>query len=653
MKKILAYTGLLILLLTVSASALQASYMYVSLSYGRGWWPWVCFNEHGVKGFGNPYTHCDARICPFEAGVMDGTYICGTQEFDSTKPAVDPNRPFEMDMVDPPLWGIVAKITIPEDLKLVTTDNRVVEDELCVGDKFKLDTGLDKGEYWQEGGNEDSPPIYWVKDVETYVDQIMAYHEKTNTTKDDICSNKAGIVDGFIDPLTGIPIYKIPVNLMEESIHVGLGNVELAGNMLCSIKKKDAGLEASDYYVVNEKKDIDINDEYVVECMYYYYGGTGGYMQMGGCGEECLKECPFETLKVPTVLQAGPDATVNDWYTHNIDFQSREDFFKIGEIGIKKKVNVVEPSKPKVEVSVDGADPIKFGASNTFRVLVKNTGDVAISIRKISSNVRYQVVSCDSDTVAPGASAECLLSITPEDGKKLDVSVDYKYKSCGRWVLANATKSLLSYTDLEPAASAQAYGFDVYGVCRNDYFGCDAPSRKGTFVAGYRCFNKDGKYFVPSIGRFDLKYDLSTVPKNKEILGARLYLNAKTVHKAQALTVYSTPNNKWSPAGCVPGGDICAQPWCKECLPLYDFAGKKESSVYVEGTGEYSLDVSDYVKSELGKGDKYASFQLMGQEDEWSTEGEKTCAAVGQWTSQEVEFYGSGDSGPYLEVVYR
>ena len=245
------------------------------------------------------------------------------------------------------------------------------------------------------------------------------------------------------------------------------------------------------------------------------------------------------------------------------------------------------------------------------------------------------------------------MSVTPEKGKRLDVFVDYKYRSCGRWVLGNSTVRLVDYQDIVPSASAQAYGFDVYGDCRNDYFGCDAPSREGTFIAGYRCFNKDGKYNVPSIGRFDLKYDLSTVPKDKEILGARLFLNAKNVNKAQAVTIYSTTNDKWGAASCTPGGDICAQPWCKECLPLYDFAGEKGSSVYIEGLGEYSLDVSEYVKGTIGKGDRYASLQLMGQEDQWSAEGEKTCAKQGEWASQDMEFYGTGDKGPYLEVLYK
>ncbi len=389
--------------------------------------------------------------------------------------------------------------------------------------------------------------------------------------------------------------------------------------------------------------------------MYYYYGGSEGCMSfLNGDPSEINAVCPFETLKVPTVIQAGPDATYGDWGTQgNAAFTTKEEFFKVGEIKYAKTIKVVDPSKAGLEIKVLGADSLKYGEENDLRLVLKNTGDTDESLRAIKSNVKAKTISCDSEIINPGQKTECLISLTPEKGERVEIVADYKYKSCGRIVLANSTLKLMDYTDLTPAASTQAYGFDVYGDCRNDYFGCNAPSKQGTFVAGYRCFNKDGKYNVPSVGRFDLKYDLSNVPAGKEILGARLYLNAKTVNKAQTVTVYSTTNNKWSPAGCTPGGDICAQPWCKECLPLYDFAGKKESSVDVTVPGEYSLDVSNYVKSEISKGDKYASFQLMGREDEWSTDGEKTCAAVGQWTSQEVEFYGTGSNGPYLEIVYK
>ncbi len=666
MKKSLLCTGLLILLLTVSASALQASYMYVSLSYGRGWWPWVCFNENGVKGIGGPFNTCGARGCPFEDGIMGGincfgypdsfTNLSECQEFvdDDRKYAecaenlTKTMENFTMpDLIWPPAWGLVVKVTVSSDVKLVAADNSVVGDELCVGDSFKPVISAKKGEYWQDGGHDDSPPIYWVDDVEAVVKKIMDYNEKTVTKKEDICSQE-GVPDGFIDDITGIPIYTMPISTYwQEGVLI-----EFAGNYVCSLKKSGRGTATGSRYEVASKKDIEYNLDYGVECMYYLYGGSGGGYGRPGWGtwtrsSTGVLQCPFYTLKVPTVIQSGPDAnTIFNWGIHNIDFQSVDDFFKVGDINYSKTIKVVDPAHASLELSAPGFDRPQYGEANTLRILLKNTGDTEIVLRHLTSNVEYKLVSCDSETIKAGAQTECLLSVVPLKGQSLEVKAEYKYKSCGRNILANASLQLMDYKDITPSASAQAYGFDVYGDCRNDYFGCDSPSREGTFVAGYRCFNKDGKYNVPSIGRFDLKYDLSSIPSGKEILGARLYLKAKNVNKAQAVTVYSTTNDRWEPTGCVPGGDICAQPWCKECLPLYDFAGKQESMVYVESPGEYSLDVSDYVKTEISKGDKYASFQLMGQEDEWNAEGEKSCASVSQWTSQEVEFYGTGVNAP-------
>ena len=673
--------SLSILLLSGYASALQASYMYVSLSYGRGWWPWVCFTEKGVKGIGQPGNYCRALGCPFEDGTMLGIscfdYSRGTEDFSGCDQFLNDDLKYgecvanltknysytsPPDQIMPPAWGLVAKVTVPEDIKLVALDNSIVGDELCVGDRFRLVMGVEKGEYWQGGGHDDSPQIFWVRDVQSIVKKILDYHKKTITKREDICSQQ-GVEDGMIDNLTGIPIYNMPVSsyIQPEQSFGPFEPIIFAGNMVCSLKEKSNGIDTEDYYYVKEKKDINYSKDYFVECMYYYYGGSGGgygadgwgYFYSASQGQIKRLQCPFYTLKVPTVIQYGPDANPIDYWVHNIDFQSVDDFFKVGDINYSKTIKVVDPAHASLELNAPGFDSVRYGEPNTLRIVLKNSGDADIVLRHLSSNVDYKVISCDSETITAGTQTECLLSVVPVKGRRLEIKAEYKYKSCGRIILANASLPLMDYKDITLSASSQAYGFDVYGDCRNDYFGCDAPSREGSFVVGYRCFNKDGKYNVPSIGRFDLKYDLSNVPASKEILGARLYLKAKNVNKAQTVTVYSTSDDKWQPTGCVPGGDICAQPWCKECLPLYDFAGNKEASVYVEGPGEYSLDVSDYIKGEIGKGDRYASFQLMGQEDEWGTEGEKTCADVGKWTSQEVEFNGSGVNAPYLEVVYR
>ena len=599
MKDMIILPGMFILLLSCTAYAETYHIMWSGTNQEEGWGLLVFY-------------YCYNYPC-----VINGTTF-----------SEDTRAPLNSDETGVEYDRFFALLTYSPNYDLVTSSGEVVGDELCAGDAFKAVYGVPKGEWWSDGGDLDSPPINWVPDVEKFTLDLIKYHEAMidpdEPWKEVYPTVPLDVSDGFVDKLTGFKVYQMGYLAIGDNL-TDTDDV-WQGAVVCSLKQTSSVTGAdqrSGYYTVSGTGKIDYRNSLEMDCVYYLLG----------IGWEKGK---YTLIQMPGIIYGYLDNP-----------------YRIEVTDHSRNISVVKPANPGLIVSSPGAGDLKIGEENTLRILLNNTGDVDVSIRRIYSNDRYRLISCDSEEIKPGMSVECLMSVTPEAGKRLDVSVDYKYKSCGRWVLANAMKSLIDYKDITLAASAQAYGFDVYGDCRNDYFGCDAPSREGTFVAGYRCFNKDGKYHVPSIGRFDLKYDLSTVPAGKEILGARLYLNAKTVNKAQTIIVYSTTNDKWQPSGCVPGGDICAQPWCKECLPLYDFAGKQESSVQVNGAGEYSLDVSDYLKESIGKGDKYASLQVMGREDEWSVEGEKTCNAVGQWTNQDVAFSGTGSSSPYLEVVYK
>ena len=66
-----------------------------------------------------------------------------------------------------------AHVTVPEDLKLVSSEGFVVGDEVCVGDRFGLQRGVSRGEFWNEGGDLDTPPIYWVDDVEEFSKELV------------------------------------------------------------------------------------------------------------------------------------------------------------------------------------------------------------------------------------------------------------------------------------------------------------------------------------------------------------------------------------------------------------------------------------------------------------------------------------------------
>jgi len=661
----------ILLLLSVNVCALQASYMYTSLSFWRSWEPWVNVVEEGKTGIcGCPekcYTlTCDedygtskclldcvfeedssvtGHLCPFEAGAM------GCNNLPSSYPIV-------------PFVGFVSKFTIPEDLKLVTPDGRVVADEVCVGDKFRLQKGVNKGEYWQDGGNEDSPPVYWVDDVEKIVDKVLDYHRQKKTQQSDVCPTEK-VADGYVDQLTGLPLHSLKVegkigmegNKLTVVNYTDSDYALFIGNMICSLKEKGLdvkGLEKQgDNYVVLGKDVVDFTATFDVECAYYLYGEGFAFegVQIQDLGQDLGLCLGFNTLKVPLVIQAGPEATVLDWGTHNVKYYSKADFFKVGNITLKKTIKVVDTANPKLSLQVQGAEDLKPGEKNVIRVLVKNEGVVDAEVIKVSADGSYSFISCDSEVMKPGDETECLLSIAPAMGQGLKVDVDYRYKSCGKTKTGSVSKVLIDSTMIMPAASAQVYSIDVHGGCENQYYGCYSPDNDGKFAAGYECYNTGGQYYSPVRERFDLRFVLPDLT-SKTVLGASLNLFATNANRAQEVRVFSGKVD-WTPTSCSASGDICARPYCEQCAPLFDFAGGVERSAQTIGSGgKVSYDLTDQVKEAYSGGLSALDLQVRGEEDVWASAGKDSCGRKDDWIKQDAEFAGIVGSKPYLEIVY-
>ena len=307
-------------------------------------------------------------------------------------------------------------------------------------------------------------------------------------------------------------------------------------------------------------------------------------------------------------------------------------------------------STPQISVTVSGLDEIKLDASNDIRVLVDNAGDTDVKIKKVSASVSNKFVSCDSETIKPGQQAECLISVTPVMGQGLSVYVDYEYKSCGKTWRGRATKVLIESGVVNPSASVQVHSMDVEGACKNAYYACEAPDKEGKLSAGYACYNTGNGFYAAANERFDLKFDLPDL-SGKTLVSARLNMVSSKVNKIQEVSVYSA-GNTWMPVSCSAGGDICTQPYCAECKPVYYLLGGVEDRAQVGNDGTYSFDVTGLVNSAYSGADKTVSLQVRGLEDLWNTEGASSCGEANDWTHQDVEFYGMGPSQPYLEIVY-
>ena len=591
------------LYISSAAYAIQGSYSFLAINYGPEWSVYARAVDGKMMD-----QNCPVNLCISVEGYCKNTAYCS-------------------------IFGVNTRLTIPEDVKLVTSDGTVVGDEVCVGDKFKIEKGADKGEYWDDGGDMDSPPVYWVDDVEALVTKLVNQHKSASPAR--VGGTK--VSDGYVDPLAGVPVYN--KNLMSgigptSGVDV-LEHWKIIGNIACSIKGNATtqGNIAKDgeYYKAVAAGDATFQENDVAECIYYYYGGICDPKDPMCGGTDSF--CQYQVPMFP-----------------NMDGHSLQDLVKVGTISLKKNLKITTASKPQAEFSIAGAESVKLGEANNLRVVVKNTGDVDITLTDISSKAPHKYVSCDKSSIAPGTESECILSVTPSADTGLDVTVSYSYKTCGKTMYGSMSKIVLGTLKIMPKASYQAYGIEVKGDCSNAYYSCDAP-KDAMLSVGYRCM-KQQEYYTPTAGRADMEYDLSSIPNGTNIASVSLMIKPSLVSKPQKIGAY-VYNSELQPVSCSAGGDICTQPYCKECIPLYNIPGDAITSQEITDAKTYSLDVTESVKKAISNGDKVISFQLRGTEDVWATQGAAQCGTDGYWTKQDVSIPATGGDAPALAIVVK
>jgi hypothetical protein len=596
------YLTLCVLLLACDSFAVSGSYSFNALNFGSMWIKYA----KAVEG-NNGLNNCPVNICITLPQYCKKTVYCS-------------------------IFGLNTRITIPEDIKLVSSDGYVVGDEVCVGDKFKVVKGVAKGEFWDDGGDMDSPPVYWVDDVEALVKKLVDQHKSASPAK--VGGTK--VADGYVDPLSGIPVYN--VNLMGKAPNPGIDLLEhwkIIGNLACSVKGSATAQgkisQEGEYYKATAPGDASLEENVVVECIYYYYGGICDPADdmCGGTDSFCQYQVPM----FPNM--AGSSLT---------------DLVKVGTMSLKKNLKIVQSGTAQAEFSIAGAQAAKTGEEINLRVLVKNTGNMDLTVKTIYSAAPHKFISCDSSTVSPGKETECILAVTPSAETGLDVTVGYEYKSCGKTNFGQISKIVLGTANIPPKEAYQVYEMEVKGDCKNAYYACDAPKEDHLSI-GYRCM-KQQEYYTPSAGRADMEYDLSAIPAGTEIATASLRIKPAVVNKPQKIGAY-VYNFGLYPVSCSAGGDICTQPYCKECEKLYNIPGDAIASQEISAVKTYSFDVTDYVRKALSNGDKVISFQLRGEENLWATQGVSQCGTEGYWTNQDVSIPSSGTDGPALVIVIK
>jgi hypothetical protein len=521
-------------------------------------------------------------------------------------------------------------ISISEDAKVVAADGTVLGNEACQNEYFRLAKGVDKGEYFSQGGDADTPPVQWVDDVEETFRQIIAYHKSGSMRTSTILNTVPS--DGFRDPVTGIRLYKESVqdyNNWQRVCPTLQKNNYVDARMICSSKIESSGLSSGlqakgEYYLIDGSSDISIDAKYVVECMYYYYGGPG---------TDFHNASKYYAYNAPTFLDKD-------------SYSSLQDYFKVGEISLKRTIKVVKPANPDVRVTAD-AGVLNMGEESNLIVEVENSGDTNINIKDLTSNAPYKMISCDRQIIAPLEKAECILAIKPKADEGVELTLSYEYVSCGKRSTRSVKSTLIGASVLVPAGIMQVSSVDVQGGCENSYYGCDPMP--GYYAAGYRCMNK-GEYATPAIERINIEYDLQGIPADGELVAAKLLLNPSAVKKQQEVVVYSSDTAPASDTKCLPVGDICTKPYCQECAPLFEAGKSKIASAEVKDAQEYSIDITEAVLSALNTDEKRLLLQLRGVEDVWAREGESSCSDSGAWSEQDVQF---SEDGMILKLLYK
>lgn len=503
-------------------------------------------------------------------------------------------------------------------------------DDCCVGDTIKL-SATASGDQHGDGGPNGDPDIEWVEDLNKTVEDILSslYHPKTYRTP--VCLYPR-TCDAYADD-------RLPAECKE-----CIKFLTVICDSSCTSKAEGMAAREGDGWRIAAEGKIELSMQCKEGCVVYEKGeGTVKTLDVATPGNPwynaeygTTKSAPSEKFIINAVKDARePNLRVNK-YTYN---------------------------------EVDGKTVIK--------VEVENTGDVIAYIDKAVYTMKDTKTLYMPASVNPGEKTEMLFetetSIPELTGARLDTLCTSEKTGCLKtkkfiktFALGPCTTNAdcddgnsntddlcnepgtpdayctnMGYQTLKPVESTQTYNMEVSGACDNGYYSCYTPNKEGIYTAGYECYNTEDQYQTGAQGKFTLKFDLNTMPTTLKIAAVKLFLTAEQVNKLQDITVFAVADD-WTGENCVPGGDICTQPYCGECAKSTDLTGTIQDTGRINGPGVYAFDVTEYVKAKYAKGDRYASFQIIGSEEK------DTCGGISQWKSYDVEF----SNTPYIKVLY-
>ncbi|MBN2251086.1 MAG: hypothetical protein JW724_03310, partial [Candidatus Altiarchaeota archaeon] len=283
-----------------------------------------------------------------------------------------------------------ARVTVPEDVKLVLSDGTVIGDEVCVGDTISLKTGAAKGEFWQDGGDYDTPPVYWVDDVEetTYeiLEEIRSHWSRGTYKPTDLGDGTCMEGDVLVDDLSGLTVYKGTGVLTEDPVASCLA--ASSGVVYCSLNENPSTINGQYYdgatYTVKDGGVLEVDSTYSLKCAYYAYeyrttsemmdtffskiGITLSDTFGEASGDCCLTvQAPAIPIYVGEYMHLDMSSddlmdiskimSATDFYTKYQNALENaksgdHDYFVVDRFGVDKTLRVVYPADDDVELSV-------------------------------------------------------------------------------------------------------------------------------------------------------------------------------------------------------------------------------------------------------------------------------------------------------------
>lgn len=365
------------------------------------------------------------------------------------------------------------------------------------------------------------------------------------------------------------------------------------------------------------------------ECCQQYCGGNCGECKSGSCvcGFACMSDQDCKSSSDPC----------NEYLCQN---------------PATCKGTCIKTDTKKPALKLEKSDVQENAGEYQIFAGLKNIGNAGAQIDKVTFNVKNYLILSEPKRIDSGGTGAVSAKSDTDSMQSLPgplrIIIDYSSEANGE-CKASSTFDLGGTVTMRQYSKEQLYKMDANGMCVNHYYSCYNSRPDATLYVGYKCFKGDS-YYIPTKERASLGYGLKSIPEGVNIRSAILSLKVKNAVKPQSIKVYGSGKDDWAgKPTCEAEGDVCGPSYCiNECGALFDIGGGELATKYIADAGQYYFDVTDYVSKEYA-GDKYASFQVVGDEDMWTKTGDQSCTKYNDWEMQDVQL----EEETALVVTYR